>query len=151
MCAKFINCSFIDSRDDAKFSAEVFDGGALSDGKIIEEKISIRKAELIDAEHIWNLIKEFLLSGYYVTGEFNERYIPDMSSFMEEDYIHPYLLYGFNEETNSFYASGYLKNHFYSSYSINYSNFFESIINTPDDICVFALEKYFTYFLSNFP
>lgn len=34
LCGKFINCSFIDSRDDAKFSAEVFDGGATNDGKI---------------------------------------------------------------------------------------------------------------------
>lgn len=153
VCAKFINCSFIDSRDDAKFGAEVFDGGATNDGKIKEKKISINKRELTDADHLWNLITGFLKSGYYVKGEFNEKYIPDMASYMKEEFLHPYLLYGYDNNTQSFTGAGYLKNHFYNSYSVNYMNFYDSIVNTPYNICVFELEEYDTesVYIVNYP
>ena len=153
LCSKFINCSFIDSRADAKFGVEVFDGGATNDGKIHRETTSINKSDLTDVEYLWNLVSDFLKSGFYVKGVFNEKYIPDMDSFMKKDYVHPYLLYGYDNNTHSYTGAGYLKNHLYNSYSVDYMNYYESIVNTPDDIYVFELVKYVedSWYVVNYP
>lgn len=132
ICSKFINCSYLAKNTNARFSVQVFDGDATNDGKIKCVPFCIEREHVViyNGERIFDFFEDLISSGYYITGIFNERYIPKMSAYGRYDFPHTYLLYGFDKTNKTFYSAGFLKNNQYEKYSIHYNDFYKSMCET---------------------
>jgi hypothetical protein len=77
----------------------------------------------------YNLIGVFehlLDNRKYITGTYNEYYIPCKNSYMNFDFDHNYLIYGYNQEKGIFHSIGYTKNMKYEPFVIAYNDFISS-------------------------
>lgn len=79
------------------------------------------------------IVTEALHNGYYIMGMYDEFYIPGKSAYNNHHFDHDYLIYGVDEENQEFYSAGYLRDKFYSSFTIPFSNYHQSLktINPP--------------------
>lgn len=132
ICSKFINCSYLDKNTNVRFSVQVFDGDATNDGKIkcVTFHMEREQFERYNGKYIFDFFEDIISSGDYITGIFNERYIPEMSAYNNYDYHHTYLLYGFDRTNREFYSAGFLKNNQYEKYSIRYNDLYKSVCET---------------------
>lgn len=133
ICSKFINCSYLDKNTNAKFSVQVFDGDATNDGKIkcVTFHMERGQFERYNGKYIFDFFEDIISSGYYITGIFNERYIPEMSAYNNYDYHHTYLLYGFDRTNREFYSAGFLID------ALKYDESAEYVVNYPRLLQVF--------------
>lgn len=77
-------------------------------------------------------VSGMIREGCYVSGAYNEKYIPGKGAYRENDYVHDYILYGVDMEKEIFYSAGYLKDRRYRSFEITFSDFRKSIHYMPD-------------------
>lgn len=75
------------------------------------------------------LIEESLTSGLYCSGQWNEKYIPRKTAYQSFDFLHEYLIYGFDRSTRNFFCIGYLKDETYTTYAVSYQNFINALRN----------------------
>lgn len=74
-------------------------------------------------------VREYLRHGIYVSGSFNEKYIPHKNAYGRRDFKHSFLLYGYDQAEQIFYAIGYTDNAKFELYQIAYSDFANGILN----------------------
>ena len=80
----------------------------------------------------WNidvtkLVTSFLESGYHVHGSYNEKYIPGKIAFNKYDYIHDYIIIGYDLEERVFYSVGYLSSGVYKEFKISFDDYINSL------------------------
>lgn len=141
--AKFLNVIFIDAPNSNSYDICLFDKWGTNDGILFHQYINMFKS--IYGKLQINIIKylsELIKSGCYITGAYNERYIPGKMVYQQADFLHDYILYGVNENRKIFYSAGYLKDKRYRSYEISFSDFINSIYNTSNDRIQFGFWTY---------
>ncbi len=74
-------------------------------------------------------VTDALNKGLYVTGYFNERYIPNKYNYGLKDFRHGYLIYGYNSNEETLYGLGYTDNSKFDYYKINYTDYSKAVIN----------------------
>ena len=128
---KYINCS---QKSSPRVGFNVYATDRFFIGDQIIEQIEIylpassfKKTLNITEQIFIEQIKKALSKGLYIQGNFNERYISSMLAYQKRDFAHEYLLYGFNDEANGFYAAGYTANDRYEEYLVPYSEYYASI------------------------
>ncbi len=129
LCSKFINCSHLnDSSVTARFSVQVFDGDATNDNAIRRLHYSFKPELLQKEDRLFVFIKQQLLSGHYIMGSFNEKYIPGMRAYNRYEFEHPYILMGYKEVSNKVIlrAAGFLENG-YDLYDIEFNDYVKSM------------------------
>lgn len=72
-------------------------------------------------------IKDKLKTGNYVTGMFDEYFIPQKRPYLKHHLFHDYFVYGFDDSQCVFKAAGYLSNSKYATYDISYDSYMDSI------------------------
>lgn len=72
-------------------------------------------------------IKNAINKSLYIQGLYNEKYISAMSSYQKRDFCHDYLIYGYSDKLECFYAAGYTSDGFYKEYLIPFLEYYESI------------------------
>ena len=77
-------------------------------------------------------IKQSILNEHYVAGLYDEFYIPQKFEYKKNHFLHDFLLYGFDDQTQEFFSYGYIKGegnyHICKEFSIKYSDFIKSIL-----------------------
>lgn len=78
-------------------------------------------------EDILSLILHWLNQDVYVYGFFNEKYIPHKNAFGRYDFKHAYLIYGYDQTEQNFFAMGYTDHQKFEKYLVSYEDFFNGI------------------------
>ncbi len=81
------------------------------------------KTEMLD------LIRFMLDNRHYVTGRYNERFIPGKSAYQSWDYMHDFILYGYDDDRQVFFSAGYMGNGRCEGFEISYENLYQSVLN----------------------
>lgn len=63
----------------------------------------------------------------YLTGEFNEYYIPNRSSYQKLNYEHECLVYGYDNFNQKYNLAGYTNRGFYEPTCVSYDEFYNSL------------------------
>lgn len=67
--------------------------------------------------------KDTIDQGCYISGAFDEFYIPKKWPFRKFHFAHDYLIYGYNDLLEVFYSAGYLENGRYDYFNISYNDY----------------------------
>lgn len=73
--------------------------------------------------------KDMLNNGWYVHGAYNEFFVPGKAAYQNYDFIHDYIIFGYDDKKACFQSAGYLKNGRYCAFDITYDDYYRSIIN----------------------
>ena len=98
----------------------------------VTETQSISITPIVFSERIVDLctvVKYMLQSQYYLTGTYNEFYIPQKKPYKEFDFIHDYIIFGYDDEHDVFHSAGYIDTQKYELFDIKYHDYLESIYN----------------------
>ena len=145
IASKYINCIYghqahlFDIIDDDIWCCR--DG--LTEIQTISIKPEVFSHNLID---LIGLIKFMLKSNYYLIGNFNEYYIPRKKPYKEFDFIHDYVLFGYNDSEAQLKSAGYIDTQKYEKFDIGYANYLESIYKMGSsrvDLCFYRINTDF--------
>lgn len=139
LCSKVINCMFDPTDASNKFHNCFSDPWMTRDKILIEQKITLSK-EMYDFLHIdlLDFFRQMICRGNYITGKFNEGFIPGKKFYGKAYYSHGFLLTGFDTSKKVFYAAGYLKDNHFQEYEIPFQNLEASICSLKDEIISFS-------------
>lgn len=150
---EYINCRFSAYKPN-KFDIGTEDFYYYDDDIIRRQYIRLYKSSFAIHNIVYSqLILEYLKRGFYIRGNYNEKYISTSNFYNKEDHMHDYLLIGFDEDRMCFKAIGYQSNLKYDYFNINFKDFELSLENSTDyyvefNILEFNKEKKFTFNLS---
>lgn len=71
--------------------------------------------------------KNLIDGGWYIMGYYDEYYIPETASYQYRHFRHTMLIYGYDDESQLFYAMGYTSDRKYRSHCLTYDEFISSI------------------------
>lgn len=126
LCTKSINCVYNPNSPKNKFDLAIWDTWGNWEGITTHQVISIRK-DLIGLFNIdlLSMLKTFINYGCYISGSYNEKYIPGKLAYNIEDYIHDFLVIGY-DDTN-FYSVGFMADGRFKQFDIPIQNFINSL------------------------
>ena len=81
-----------------------------------------------NTKYITDYIKECIDSHIYVSGMWDEYYLPPKDAYMKYNFERNYLIYGYNDETEMFYSVGYLGANIWNKFQISYYDFNKSLL-----------------------
>ena len=129
LCNKLINCNS-PRKHIGYWNTEDEDLWSTKDGCTFHQLINIAP-ESVGVEGL-DIIKfniEMIKRGYYVSGNYNEFYIPGASFFSKRDMSHGYILWGFDNQEQIFKSATYLSDGTYGQLDIKYDDYFKAVIN----------------------
>ena len=85
-------------RDYSRFEQIATDWMGVYEGAMQYYFMELPVEQVADPDQGLQAILSLLRRGYYVYGEFNERYVPHTSSYRRRDFRHCYCLYGYSRE-----------------------------------------------------
>ena len=125
MANKLINCVWrkggvLDSVDTDIWSSK--DGLTFVQNMWVSPKMfCITGLELL--EFVRNMLREC----NYVTGGYDEFYIPNKSAYKKYHFNHDYILLGFDNEKQIFKSAAYVEDGRYKCYDITYSDYYDAV------------------------
>lgn len=89
-------------------------------------------------DSIISMIKDCIINDYYVNGGYDEFYIPNKIVCQKTHFLHDFLIYGFDDDTETFYSFGYVngKTNKYQvcrTFTISYSDLLDSVVKANYD------------------
>lgn len=140
LCAKSVGLGYNSTCTPHELNFSEADFWGISEHITDRLRLSAHK-ELRDAMKIdfAELLPKMLDNNYYVNGTHNERYIPGKSAFEKYDFMHDYLLIGYDE--NSYISAGYLSDGQFHIYHIPKENMIQSLTDI-------SSSRFAIYFLS---
>lgn len=144
VAAKFINYSFNLARDINKFSVQIFDTNGLNDGKLKQDIIELDKNEYLtnNAKPLLKFITDAIKTGHYILGQFNEKYVTQMSCYQVKDFNHTYVLYGYDNSSLTFKSAGYVKGYKYQEYDLSFYDYYNAIKYNDEDHISLRIMKF---------
>lgn len=129
ICNKLIN--FVYYGENGKFDIYEPDIWSVEDGLTHLQEIQIDYTTV--GKEFIEINKRMLSQGFYVTGSYNEYYIPKKSSYHIHNHTHDYILYGYDDEKGIFKSAGYLDNQKYDYFELDYDDYLASIRYIDDE------------------
>lgn len=125
--SKLINCRFCPSRD-VDFDFVLHDGEWFEkNGPFIMHKLRMKKDGVSSDKFDYLMLTiNALDEDMYVYGKFDEFYIPHKTAYQKYHFPHSFLIYGYNQLKQEFYAIGYTDNAKYEIYSFSFEHFMEA-------------------------
>ena len=146
LCNKYINCCYTVGPQ-KRFWLYTVDPFFIHEGIIESLEFKMRPEKYqsflnLNINIFTEQIKNILLSGSYIHGMHNERYVGATSSYGKRDFSHDYLLFGFSDELGGFYAAGYAANGRYQEYEIPYHEYYNSIFQVACEPLLFRVLRF---------
>ncbi len=91
----------------------------------------------VTSDGIISRVKTYLEHGVYVSGLFNEKFIPHKKAYLKKNFEHSFLVYGYNNAEQLFYAIGYTDNRRFEFYTIDFADFAKGFLGLKE--CRFYL------------
>lgn len=80
-----------------------------------------------NAFDIIGIIRYMIDHGNYIMGLLNEKYLPMKKAYGEYDFVHDFLIYGYDDNNRVFRSAGYTSNGHYELYDMSYDDYFQSM------------------------
>lgn len=80
-------------------------------------------------DELISIIQKLIAGGYYLTGNYNAFYIKAKPAYQCYETNTVYLIYGFNQKTQLFYAIGKTSNSTFEPYEIGYDEYIQAVFN----------------------
>lgn len=126
LCTKCVNTVFVPNSALNKFDLSVGDPWGSREGITTQQVFNMKK-ELLPFINIdlLSMFRTLIDNGCYVHGTYNERYIPFKKAYGVEDYIHDYLVIGYNN--TCFYSVGFVADGHFRRFEIPFQNFIDGL------------------------
>lgn len=126
LCTKCVNTVFVPNSALNKFDLSVWDPWGNWEGITTQQVFNMKK-ELLPFINIdmLSMIRTLIDNGCYAHGTYNEKYIPFKKAYGVEDYIHDYLVIGYNN--TCFYSVGFVADGHFRRFEIPFQNFIDSL------------------------
>lgn len=124
ICNKFINCIYrnnsFDSMDDDVWS--------VNDGAVFIQNMWVSPSTLtLGGIDVIKLNENMLQEGNYITGLYNEFYIPSKGPYQKENFIHDYVIFGYDKDDKVFKSAAYLDDKQYRFFDIRYDDYLKAV------------------------
>ena len=131
VCTKGVNCSFRSEQKMNRFCFTVDDLWSLGERLISQQTLQIKKEylELFNID-LLQILKTAIDNGCYIQGGYNEKYIPGKSACNQKDFMHDFLIIGYDEK--KFISVGYVDEGRFKRYEIPIPNLMQAITETID-------------------
>ena len=127
LCGRYINCIFSPTIKN-KFNICLQDAWAQEDKILFYQRIDLLRNIFANLNFdILSLIRKLLACHQYVSGIYNEEFIPHRFAYGVKYYSHDFLLIGYNDIDRIFYSVAYLKNGKYQRFEIPYENMMDAV------------------------
>lgn len=131
LIGKYLNCVFDEKAYDNRYEICMHDWWGHEEHVIYHQHISMFKHIYINLKiDVLHMVKKIIDQECYISGYYNEKYIPGKEAFGVEDYDHDYIVYGYNDEKQVLYSVGYLANRKFVPFEIPYKNFIDGLLCT---------------------
>ena len=142
LCGKNINCQYYKESVN-QFTFFPIDDWGTKDHILLGQNIylyrdlyrSLFKDEILH-------LRRALSAGYYVSGTYNEEYIPGKWAYQRQYYFHDYLLIGYDDVKKEFVSASYLKDGVFQRHRIPYENMKQALDTAKRATTGFRLWKY---------
>lgn len=128
LCNKMILVQSTHNDVDNQFECVEDDWWSIIDGALFKQNLQLApqnyRTKGID---VISLNKEMLQKGNYISGLYNEYYIPGKEPFGKYDFNHDYIIYGFDDFQEVFKSAGYMADGNYQFFDIEYKNYENAI------------------------
>ncbi len=126
ICSKMINCKYDFHSPDHKFDFFVDDIWGVKENIVSYQSLSLSKETIDILEYdLIPTLRMFIDNGFYIVGTYNEKYIPEKPAYNQFDYIHDYLIIGYDGE--AFISVGYLADNKMRRFKIPFENMIKSL------------------------
>lgn len=140
---KYLNSRFTDSSENNKYEICMFDNWGLEDEIFRHQYINMYTDFYLKMNiNIIACMIVALQEKCYISGQYNERYIPGKIAYDKYDFVHDYLIYGYDNIKQVFYSVGYTYNQIYEAFEIPYENFNKSVVDSTHNRIEFDLWRY---------
>lgn len=131
LCNKLVNCVY---RNSDAFDSLEEDIWSFRDGLTFPQNIYIApKTISYSGFDLIEFNKTMLDNECYITGAYNEFYIPEKKHYQNNDFNHDYIIFGYDDERKVFKSAAYIKDKTYSFFDLSYENYYLSVVNNKVD------------------
>lgn len=128
LCTKSVNCVFNSKSPKNKFDICIGDPWGVYDGFVKQQSVYLRKDLLHEFEFdLISFLRNAIDNDCYINGIYNEKYIPNKWAFQFENYMHDYLLIGY--DTDNFISVGFVFNGRFEKFKIPNECLLKSLLN----------------------
>ena len=129
LCCKYINCTFDkDLKTVNRFTIGTSDIWAVNDKILLKQRVDIKSTLYYDLyDDVVIMMRKMIAMGCYPHGMYNEEYIPGKWAYQTEYFLHDFILIGYNDISQEFTSTGYLRNRKFQRYTIPYKNMEQAI------------------------
>lgn len=133
LCSKSVGCIFNPSAGPDKFDLDIIDQWGNMEG-VTERQTFKLKNDMIGKIGIdfLSMLRTVIDNDCYIRGIFNEKYIPHKDAYNRYDYIHDFLIIGYDDDY--FYSAGYIENGRFRRFEIPVQNFLQSLYDSERDM-----------------
>ncbi len=130
LCGRYLNCYYGALGGEKLFATDPVDLWCGEDNIMWRTCLDLpEKPQGISNSEIIELMRLMLKNHHYIIGRYNERYIPGKNAYCEYDYMHDYILYGFDDKRKVFFSVGYMRDGRCRPFEITYEDMYKSILN----------------------
>ena len=130
-CTKCVNCNFFSERPYNKFNIAVYDAWGEEERLVIHQTLCLSKeSSQLSDEDLLQSLKSAIDNNCYISGIYNEKYIPGKSTYGFKDYIHDFLIIGYDDDT--FVSVGYVASGRFEQFEIPIPNLIIALRTIPD-------------------
>ena len=143
VCTKGVYCFFHPEQKMNKFCFAVDDLWSLEERLMSQQTLQIKKEylELFNID-LLQILKTAIDNGWYIHGGYNEKYVPSKNSFNQRDFMHDFLVIGYDEK--NFISVGYVDDGRFKRFEIPIPDFMKAITETTDGRTNINLFRYNT-------
>ena len=140
VCTKVVYCTFHPEKM-SKLCFAVDDLWSLGERLMSQQTLQIKKEylELFNID-LLQILKTAIDNGWYIHGGYNEKYVPSKNSFNQRDFMHDFLVIGYDEK--NFTSVGYVDDGRFKRFEIPIPDFMKAIVETTDGRTNINLFKY---------
>ncbi len=142
LCNKLINC--VINPNDYVINTFENDIWSEKDGLTHTEIVSLKREEFNQKNpDIIAKNKEMLEKGIYITGGYDEFFIPGKRPYQKRHFNHDYVIFGYDEEERGFKSAAYMEDRSYRFYDITYEDYHNSIAKSEYNfyVCYRKIDK----------
>lgn len=140
-CTKCVNCNFLSELPHNKFNIAVTGAWGDKEQLVTYKALYLMKESWILSDNsLLQTIRNSIDDGFYVHGNYNEKYIQGKWTYGREDCIHDFLIIGYGEE--KFISVGYLATGRFEQFEIPNENLITALRTTPGERIKLNLFKY---------
>lgn len=134
LCNKYINCIYGSPEYNPgywKFETYYSNRWFADDGLTHVQSMFLDAATFnMKGLDIIRLNKEMLRENFYINGCYNEYFIKGKRSYKNKDFIHDYIIFGYDDERRVFKSAAYQLDGSYGFCDIEYEDFYNSIVGS---------------------